>query len=101
MQSPSLVARAFRHWMMPLTWAATAGLCVVLVMNIPDTDSDISPSESIEEAFAAPEANVVHEEAEKLASVRDGQDQPAPLARTRQEFALEKKESADDFSVRR
>lgn len=96
----------FSAWMRPLTWTVTAGLCVVLVMNIPEVERDmpatapesVTPAESIEEAFAAEDADVV-QEAEKMASVRDGLDQPAPLARARQEQAKRLDKDQADSAV--
>lgn len=83
-------------WLTPLTWTVTAGLCVALVMNAPEFHEDApaaahlpetaSPAASIEEAFSAEDADVV-EEAEKMARMRDGPNQPAPVARARKEQA--------------
>lgn len=90
----------FSSWMTPLTWAVTAGLCVALVMNVPDIDEhpqmpeSVSPAASIEEAFAAEDSDVI-DEAEKMASLRDGQDQPAPVARQR----LEQAKRTDDVAA--
>lgn len=99
---PDRARTRFSTWITPLTWTVTAGLCVALVMNVPDIEqdlasepmpeaappvtADVSPAASIEEAFSAEDADVV-QEAEKMASMRDGPDQPAPLSRAREEQA--------------
>lgn len=89
----------FFNWMRPLTWVVTAGLVAAITFNIPQIDDvqrspapesvspePAAPATSIEEAFSAEDSDVV-EEAEKMASMRDGADQPAPLSRTREERA--------------
>ena len=105
-QKPARVWEGFSAWVRPLTWAATAGLVAAIMINVPimeDTTDPIapaseSPAASIEEAFAADSVDVV-EEAEKMASLRDGPDQAAPSARTRQELATRLDEDSADAAV--
>lgn len=89
---PAVARRGIPMWMKPVAWAATLGLTLAIVLDVTDVGQSIpasttvAPAASIQEAFSADDADVV-QEAEEMARLRDGPDQGAELAKSRQEPA--------------
>ncbi|MEL7187014.1 MAG: hypothetical protein AAFN50_11375 [Pseudomonadota bacterium] len=87
------------NWTKPLTWALTAGLAVAIFyvpqvgdiapgtapLSLPESQSVATPpSAALEEAFSADHADVI-QEAEKMARIREGDEQPPALEKARRE----------------
>ncbi len=87
------VKSLFPMWMRPVAWAATAVLAVAIVfqsMNVPESPAPVAappsapkPAESIEEAFAPQDADLL-EEAEELARARSGPDREQRLRKSQE-----------------